>query len=71
LEAPQRAPEKWLRPHEVSALFVEAGLYPVPASTLRDWDKAGHLPVSRTPGGQRRVREADALALLARLKPAA
>ena len=71
METAERSPEKWLKPHEVSALFVEAGLYPIPPSTLRDWSEAGHLPVIRTAGGHRRVREADALALIAELKAAA
>jgi len=71
LETVERPPEKWLKPREVSALFVEAGLYPIPPSTFRDWSEAGHLPVTRTAGGHRRVREIDALALIAELKAAA
>ena len=60
-----------MKPHEVSALFVEAGLFPVPPSTLRDWGNAGRLSVTRTAGGHRRVRESDARALLTQLQTAA
>jgi len=61
--------ERWLRPSEVSALFTDAGLFRVPLSTLRDWAAAGRIAASRTAGGHRRYREADARALLAELRP--
>lgn len=71
MEAAERSPEKWLWPFEVSALFEQAGLYPVPPSTLRDWTKAGLIRALRTPGGHRRYRESDARALLAELQATA
>ena len=71
METAERTPEKWLWPFEVSALFEAAGLYPVGRSTLRDWTKAGLIRALRTPGGHRRYRESDALALLAKLIEAA
>lgn len=63
--------ERWLRPSEVSALFQGSGLFRVPLSTLRSWATAGRIPAVRTPGGHRRYRESDALALLAELQAAA
>jgi excisionase family DNA binding protein len=53
--------EKWLMPAEAAALF--------PASTraLRKWARAGLLSAHRTPGGHRRYREAEVLALVAEL----
>jgi excisionase family DNA binding protein len=71
LETAERTPGKWLWPYEVSALFEKAGLYPVPHSTLRDWTAQGRIAALRTPGGHRRYRESDALALLATLIKAA
>ncbi len=71
MEAAERIPEKWLWPFEVSALFEKAGLYPVPHSTLRDWTTAGRIRALRTPGGHRRYRESDALALVNELLNAA
>lgn len=71
METAERSPEKWLWPFEVSALFEAAGLYPVPHSTLRDWTTQGRIRALRTPGGHRRYRESDALALLAELIAAA
>jgi excisionase family DNA binding protein len=67
LETAERTPEKWLRAHEVSALFVKAGLFRVPRSTLTDWADAGKIAAVRTAGGHRRYRESDARALLAEL----
>lgn len=64
-------PERWLRPCEVSALFEAAGLFRVPASTLRDWVTAGRLAAKRTAGGHRRIRESDARALLSELEAVA
>lgn len=71
METAERSPEKWLWPFEVSALFEQAGLYSVPSSTLRDWTKAGVIRALRTPGGRRRYRQSDALALIDQLKAAA
>ena len=71
METAERSPEKWLWPFEVSALFAEAGLYPVARSTLRDWTAQGRIAALRTPGGHRRYRKSDALALLAELIKAA
>ena len=65
------APERWLKPSEVSALFKQHGLFPVPPSTLRDWADAGRISAWRTAGGHRRFRESDAKALLAELRTAA
>jgi excisionase family DNA binding protein len=50
--------ERWLMPAEAAALF--------PASTraLRKWAKAGVLSTHRTPGGHRRYRESEVLALV-------
>jgi len=50
--------DRWLMPAEAAALF--------PASTraLRKWAKAGLLNTHRTPGGHRRYREAEVLALV-------
>lgn len=64
-------PERWLWPHEVSALFVEAGLFAVPPNTLRRWNKAKKIASIRTLGGHRRYRETEARALIAELKDAA
>ena len=67
-------PGLWLLPcswDRWAALFEEAGLYPVPHSTLRDWTAQGRIRALRTPGGHRRYRESDALALLAELIAAA
>lgn len=67
MEAANHARDKWLRAGEVSDLFEAKGLFPVPRSTLRDWAVRGRIASTRTPGGQRRYRESDALALLATL----
>lgn len=67
METAERAPERWLTPSEVSALFEKSGLFRVPPSTLRDWVTAGRIAASRTAGGHRRIRESDARALLAEL----
>jgi DNA-binding transcriptional MerR regulator len=64
--------ETWLNASEVSALFVEAGLFRVPRSTLRRWTLAGLITSVRTAGGHRRYRSSDAKALIAEtLKPVA
>lgn len=63
--------ETWLNASEVSALFVEAGLYRVPRSTLRRWTLAGRITSVRTAGGHRRYKGSEARALIAEtLKPA-
>lgn len=63
--------ETWLNASEVSALFVAAGLFRVPRSTLRRWTLAGRISSVRTAGGHRRYRESEARALVAEtLKPA-
>jgi len=53
--------DRWLMPAEAAALF--------PASTraLRKWARAGLLNTHRTPGGHRRYRESEVLALVAEL----
>jgi DNA-binding transcriptional MerR regulator len=48
--------ERLLRPGETAALF-RVGL---PA--LREWERRGLLTAIRTPGGERRYREAEVLA---------
>jgi predicted site-specific integrase-resolvase len=63
--------ERWLWPHDVSALFAAAGLYAVDAKALRRYVKAGKVTAIRTLGGHRRYRESEALALIAELKTAA
>ena len=67
MESPERASERWLKPSEVASLFVEAGLFKVPLSTLRSWASAGKITSARTVGGHRRYRESEALALVAEL----
>lgn len=62
---------RWLKPCEVSGLFVQVGLFPVPPQTLRDWADAGRIATIRTAGGHRRFRESDTRALIAELKSAA
>ena len=69
LEAAER--ETWLNASEVSALFVQAGLFRVPRSTLRRWTLAGRIASVRTAGGHRRYRGSEARALIAEIsKPA-
>jgi excisionase family DNA binding protein len=63
----ERTPENWLRACEVSALFVQAGMFRVPWSTLRDWAESGKIASVRTLGGHRRYRESEIRALLAEL----
>jgi excisionase family DNA binding protein len=41
-----------------------AGRFGVTTATLARWARTGKLPAIRTPGGQRRYREADITALL-------
>ncbi len=57
--------ETWLNASEVSALFVQAGLFRVPRSTLRRWTLAGRITSVRTAGGHRRYKGSDASALIA------
>ena len=63
--------ETWLNASEVSALFVKAGLFRVPRSTLRRWALAGRITSARTAGGHRRYRESEVLSLVAALSKAA
>jgi excisionase family DNA binding protein len=63
LETTER--ETWLKACEVSALFVQAGLYRVPRSTLRRWTLAGRISSVRVAGGHRRYKDSDARALIA------
>ena len=69
METAQR--ENWLKASEVSDLFVNAGLFRIPRSTLRAWTIAGRISSVRTAGGHRRYRETEALALVAAMKAAA
>jgi len=69
LETAER--ETWLNASEVSALFVQAGLFRVPRSTLRRWTLSGRISSVRTAGGHRRYRESEALSLVAALSQAA
>jgi len=69
LETAER--ETWLNASEVSALFVQAGLFRVPRSTLRRWTLSGRISSVRTAGGHRRYRESEALSLVAALSKAA
>ncbi len=63
--------ETWLNASEVSALFVQAGLFRVPRSTLRRWTLAGRITSVRTAGGHRRYKGSEARALIAEtLRPA-
>lgn len=55
--------DKWLSPREVAEIL---GINP---DTLRRWERDGLIESERTPGGQRRYREEDALALLDGDKP--
>lgn len=57
--------ETWLNASEVSALFVAAGLFRVPRSTLRRWNLAGRITSVRVAGGPRRYRDSEARALIA------
>ena len=65
LETAER--ETWLNATEVSALFVKAGLFRVPRSTLRRWTLAGRISSVRTAGGHRRYKGSDARALIAEI----
>ena len=56
---------EWLNATEVSALFIAAGLYRVPRSTLRRWTLAGRITSVRIAGGPRRYKGAEARALIA------
>lgn len=53
--------DRWLMPAEAAALFHAS------TRALRNWAKAGLLHADRTPGGHRRYREAEVLALVAEL----
>jgi len=62
---------EWLNAAEVSALFVEAGLFRVPRSTLRRWTITGRVTSVRTAGGHRRYKGSAVRALIAEtLNPA-
>jgi predicted site-specific integrase-resolvase len=56
---------EWLNATEVSALFVQAGLFRVPRSTLRRWTLAGRITSVRAAGGPRRYKGSEARALIA------
>lgn len=71
MESTEQTSERWLKPSEVAGLFVEAGLFKVPLSTLRLWSRTGRIKSIRTAGGHRRYRESEALALLAELSQVA
>ena len=62
--------ETWLKACEVSALFVQAGLFRVPRSTLRRWTLSGRISSVRLAGGHRRYPESEARALIAAAKVA-
>lgn len=56
---PEVQPEsKLLTPGEVATMFR------VDPRTVTRWEKAGKIAAVRTPGGHRRFRESDVLALL-------
>jgi excisionase family DNA binding protein len=57
---PASGHERLLSPAEVAAAFR------VDPKTVTRWANAGRLSSIRTPGNQRRFREAEVLALLAR-----
>ena len=63
--------ERWLKPSEVASLFVEAGLFKVPPSTLRAWAAAGLISSIRTARGHRRYKEAEARAFVAAMSQVA
>jgi DNA-binding transcriptional MerR regulator len=71
LKTPEPSSAGWLKPSEVASLFVEAGLFKVPPSTLRAWSAAGLISSIRTARGHRRYREAEARAFVAELKAVA
>ena len=58
---------EWLNASEVSALFVEAGLFRVPRSTLRRWTLADRITSVRIAGGHRRYRGSEVRALIAEI----
>ena len=58
---------EWLNASEVSALFVQAGLFRVPRSTLRRWTLAGRIASVQPEGGHRRYKGTDARRLIAEL----
>ena len=58
---------EWLNASEVSALFVQAGLFRVPRSTLRRWTLAGLITSVRTAGGHRRYSGSEARSLIAEI----
>jgi excisionase family DNA binding protein len=53
-------PEELLKPAEV------AQMYKVDPKTVTRWAKAGKMTSIRTPGGHRRYRKAEVLALMSR-----
>ena len=56
---------EWLNATEVSTLFVKAGLFRVPRSTLRRWTLTGRITSVRVAGGPRRYKGSEARALIA------
>jgi MerR family regulatory protein len=71
LKSTEQTSERWLKPSEVAGLFVEAGLFKVPLSTLRLWSRTGRIKSIRTAGGHRRYQETEARAFVAAMKVAA
>lgn len=71
METPEPGSERWLKPSEAAGLFVEAGLFKVPLSTLRLWSRTGRIKSIRTAGGHRRYRESEVLSLVAALSKVA
>lgn len=57
------SPDDLLTVGEAVQLLAGRGLA-VTARTVRRWSDAGDVPAIRTPGGQRRYRRSDLLALL-------
>lgn len=57
--------ETWLNATEVSARFVQAGLFRVHRSTLRRWTLAGRVTSVRVAGGHRRYKGSEVSALIA------
>lgn len=61
----ERDGSRLLKPREAAELFG------VDRRTIARWNAVGLLSAQRTAGGHRRIRESDALALLAELGAAA